>query len=220
MEEDKDGLLPTNNVVARDGRFYYGSEEIFVDPQCGGVVDYLTPKPALWRGARLRFTKDHYRMKRAPIIGVPFSRAFEEAKSISSGLQKSMFEDPNWTNYQGKAVVATMLAHTSATRTAIEFQAWQFLDVSTETFYVHAIIEKASEQVIHLDGATMIHSDEQHYEIRSFARKLKGDGYTKHFRIDGEFDVSAAKDVMDLYFPIQTLTKEFLDAMQSHISSV
>ena len=214
MEEDKDGLLPTNNVVARDGRYYYGSEEIFADPQCGPVVDYLASKPVLWRDARLRFNKNHYHMKRAPIIGVPFSRALEEIMSTSSGLQKSMYEDRDWMNYKGKAVVATMLSHMRALRDKIIFEAWQFCDVPTETFYVHAIIEKASKQVIHLDGATMIHSDEQRTNMHSYGRKHKGEMYTKHFRIDGEFDVTTAKDVMDRYFPIQALTKEFLDAMQ------
>ena len=125
----------------------------------------------------------------------------------------SMFQVPEWTKYQGKAVIATMLAHTSATSDSVEFQAWQFLDISDETFYVHAIIDKASKSVTHLDAATMAHTQDQRAEIMANACKIKGASYTKHFRLDGSFSVMAAVILMDLYFPVEPLTQEFLGAL-------
>lgn len=210
---DKNGLLPTVHLSVRLGRFYLGNEELFIAPECRGVVEYLRKDEKLWSAARLRFNHVDIRQKRAPIIGVPFGRALRQAYESSSGLQKSMFCEQEWTKYRGKAVIATMVAHTMATASNVEFQAWQFLDVSNETFYVHAIIDKASTTVTHLDGATMQHTELQRAEIAAKACKIKGTCYTKHFRLDGHFSMIVTEAIMDQYFPVQSLTQEFLEAM-------
>lgn len=210
---DKNGLLPTLHLSVHLDRFYLGNEELFVAPECRGVVDYLRKDEKLWHVARLRFNHVDIGQKRAPIIGIPFGHALRQAYKRSSGLQKSMFCEPEWTKYRGKAVIATMVAHTTATATNVEFEAWQFLDVSNETFYVHAILDKESTTVTHLDGATMQHTEQQRAEIAAKACKIKGEYYTKHFRLDGSLSVIVAEAIMDLYFPVQPLTQEFLDAM-------
>lgn len=210
---DKNGLLPTTYVSVQHGRFYCGDNELFVAPECRGVVDYLRQNEWLWSIARLRFNRTDTHQKRAPIIGVPFGQALRQAYESTSGLQKSMFQVPEWTKYQGKAVIATMLAHTSATPSNIEFEAWQFLDVSDETFYVHAIIDKESRSIEHLDAATMIHTEDQRAEIMAKAKKIKGVLYSKHFRLDGSFPVTVAEKLMNLYFPVEPLTQEFIDAL-------
>lgn len=214
MLKDKHGLLSTAHVSVRCGRFYLGDEELFVSPECRGVVDYLFQNKNLWSIARLRFNNFDTRHKRAPIIGVPFGQALKQAYQRPFGLQKSMFQVDDWTKYQGKAVIATMLAHTSTTASHVEFQAWQFLDVSDETFYVHAIIGKKTKSVEHLDAATMLHNEGQRTEIVAKARKIEGKSYTKHFRLDGSFSVTVAEALMDLYFPVESLTQEFLDPLR------
>ena len=209
---DENGLLPTTYVTAENGRFYFDGDEVFVAPECRGVIDYLCQDKSLWSIARLRFNCSDIRQKRAPIIGVSFGQALRQAYESTSGLQKSMFQVPEWTKYQGKAVIATMLAHTSATSDSVKFEAWQFLDISDETFYMHAIIDKASKSVAHLDAATMAHTKDQRAEIMAKARKIEGGSYTKHFRLDGRFSVTEAEKLMNLYFPVEPLTLEFLDA--------
>ena len=66
----------------------------------------------------------------------------------------------------------------------------------------------------HLDAATMLHTESERAEIAAKARKIKGESYTKHFRLDGSFSVAVAEALMDLYFPVESLTQEFLDALR------
>ena len=115
MMYDKNGLLPTAHVSVRLGRFYLGDEELFVSPECRGVVDYLFQNESLWSVARLRFNHSDIRQKRAPIIGVPFGQALRQAYQSASGLQKSMFQVAEWTKYQGKAVIDDACAHVGDT---------------------------------------------------------------------------------------------------------
>ncbi|MCM2549983.1 MULTISPECIES: hypothetical protein [Burkholderia] len=210
---DKDGLLPTEHVSVRLGRFYFGGQELFAAPECRGVVDYLCEHEHLWLTARLRFNVSDIRRKSAPIIGVSFGKALRMAYEGRLDLQKSLFQVDGWASYQGQAVIATMLAHTSSTTSEVKFEAWQFLDVSHETFYVHAIIDKDAGSVVHIDGATMLHTEFERSKIVAEARKIKGRSYTKQFRLDGSYSVGVAEALMELYFPVQPLTQEFLDKL-------
>jgi len=214
MMYDKDRLLPTEYVSIDLGRFYYDGNELFAAPECRGIVDYLLQRKNLWSAARLRFNLSDIRQKRAPIIGVPFGRALRKACENPSGSQKSMFEVRDWASYKGRAVVATMYAHVQVTSASVKFEAWQFLDISAETFYVHTVLDRNAKFVTHIDGATMLHTECQHTKIKDEAIKIKGDSYTKHFRLDGSFSIDVAEALMDLYFPVQPLTQEFLTSTQ------
>lgn len=211
MKTDKDGLFPSNHITASNNRFFLDQEEIYAAPECRGVVCYLLQHPYLWKHSRLRYNRSDIRRKGAPIIGVPFSKALIRALKNGNGLQKSMYEIPDWTFYRNKAVIATMLAYTAGSLDNVEMQAWQFLDISDETFYIHCIIDRITQKVIHLDGATMCHTKDQRNDIRRGASKIKGALYRKHFRLDGEIEIDQAIALMDLYFPIQPLTEEFLE---------
>jgi hypothetical protein len=214
MDLDKNGLIFSGDVKEESGRFFCEGEEIYAAPECRGIISHLLKDRKLWGISRIRFNRTDIRMKRAPIIAVPFSKALGIAIQSPYGFQKSMYQVPNWTIYAGKAVIATMLAHTSASHELVELEAWQFLDVSNETFYVHCIIDKKKRCVIHFDGATMIHTEAQRNQIQHEAAKIKGEGYQKHFRLDGEIIIDTAAILMDLYFPAQTLTREFLDILK------
>lgn len=214
VKVDKDGLLCSRSVTKKDGRFFIDDEEIFVAPECRGVISYVLQHSSLWEKSRFRYNQSDIRKKGAPIIGVPFSRALKQALQDKHGFQKSMFEIPGWTSYKGKAVIATMLVHTTGTSQLVELEAWQMLDISDETIYIHCIIDRKTTQVIHFDGATMCHTESQRENIRKYARKIKGEVYQKHFRLDGSFGIDQAAMLMDLYFPIQPLTSEFLDCIR------
>lgn len=210
---DKDGLVYSGRIAVTDGRFYCRNEEVFVAPECRGVTEYLLADGHLWEIARVRLNRADIRQKRAPIIGVSFSEALKKALSCHGALQKSMFQLPDWTTYKGKAVVATLVAHTSEALSSLEFQAWQFLDVSDETFYIHAMIDKGRSFVSHIDAATMNLTQSERDEIAMHGNKIKGLQYTKHFRLDGRISIAAAENLMNLYFPVQPLTREFLKAI-------
>lgn len=214
QEYDKDGLLFSDYMRIEGGRIFHGGKEVFVAPECRGCIDFLLEDISLWSVSRIRVNLTDIRMKRAPIIGVPFGQALIKAIQLRGTLQKSLFQVAGWTEYQGKAVIATMLAHTSASLSGVEFQAWQFLDVSDETFYIHARISHDLSIVSHLDVATMTHTKQERDEIFAHTSKIKGQHYTKHFRLDGEVSISSAEKLMDLYFPVQELTKEFLHVVK------
>lgn len=166
--------------------FFLIQEEVYAAPECRGVVDYLLQHHELWNLSRLRYNRSDIRKKTAPIIGIPFSRAIDSALQGQRRFQKSMYEIPNWTLYKDKAVIATMVAHTASSEDLVEVEAWQLLDISDETTYVHCIVDKDSKSVLHLDGATIFHTRTQRDEIRNRACKIKGTKYEKHFRIDGK----------------------------------
>jgi hypothetical protein len=209
---DKDGLVYSSRIAVSDGRFYCGNEEVFIAPECRGVTEYLLAYGHLWEAARVRLNRVDIRQKRAPIIGVSFSEALKKALSNQGPRQKSMFQLPDWTRYKGKAVVATLVAHTSEGSSSLEFQAWQFLDVSDETFYIHAMVDKGLSFVSHIDAATLSLTQSERDEIAVHGNKIKGQLYTKHFRLDGRISIAAAENLMNLYFPVQPLTREFLKA--------
>ncbi|WP_155420316.1 hypothetical protein [Burkholderia cepacia] len=211
---DDDGLVYCRELSEANGRLFYGEEEVYVSPECRGITEYLLSDITLWNGARLRVNRVDVRLKRAPIIGIPFSQALARALLSHGRVQKSMFHVPDWTLYQGKAVVATLLGHTKERDSFIEFQGWQLLDVSDETFYVHAQIDKSLSFVSHLDGATQLHTAEERQQILSRGERVDGRQYTKHFRFDGHLPISTAKDLLNLYFPVQPLTQEFLNVIR------
>jgi hypothetical protein len=210
---DKDGLTFCQQLYEVNGRIFCGDEEVFAAPECRGVTEYLASDSALWQAARIRVNRVEVRQKRAPIIGVPFGNALTKSLSSHGALQKSLFQVPDWTRYKGRAVIATLLAHTKQAASFIEFQAWQFLDISDETFYVHAHIDKNLSFVSHIDAATQLHTTEERQQISCRGERIDGKQYTKHFRLDGRLSVSVAEDLLNLYFPVQPLTEEFLHAI-------
>lgn len=210
---DKDGLVYCRDLSDAGGRLYCGDEEVYVAPECRGVTDFLLADRALWQVGRIRINRADIRMKRAPIIGVPFAQALTVALSSGGKLQKSLFQVPEWNRYKGKAVVATLLAHTKEHGSFLEFEAWQFLDISDETFYVHAQIDKSLSFVLHIDAATQLHTAQERQRIAANGERIEGQQYTKHFRLDGKLPIAAAENLMDLFFPAQPLTREFLNAI-------
>lgn len=123
---------------------------------------------------------------------------------------KAVYQRKDWQLLQGHAIVGSLVAHTSSSSDLIEFEAWQLLDITSETFYVHLIIRKETGLICHLDGATMHHSPEEKSIIAKDAIKIKGNEYKKHFRIDGNFKINIAEKLMELYMPLEDLTDEFL----------
>lgn len=183
-------------------------------PEAKRVVEYLIDNPHIWAGARISASSSHFGIKRAPIFGIPFKSGLKEALSSNSSFNKAMYQRPDWKIIEGHAVVGSLLAHTSSSEDLVEFEAWQLLDATTETFYIHAIFDRRAAELIHLDGATMHHSNEEKSLIVIHGSKIKGSHYTKHFRLDGNFSIKVAEDIMDLYLPLDDLTEEFLQSIR------
>jgi hypothetical protein len=67
----------------------------------------------------------------------------------------------------------------------ITLEAWETISAGPETFYIHGIFSSVQKVWIHLDGATMNHSDYQKGLLFNKGNKTKGTNYAKHFRLDG-----------------------------------
>jgi len=210
MYFDKDGLLYTKHIRIYDETLFLDGQEIYVTPEAKSVFGYLSTNKYLWEVARISVSNKHIEMTRAPIFGIPFRRGLQEALLNRDILVKAVYQRPDWQLIQGHAVVGSLVAHTSSSSELVEFEAWQIFDMSSETFYVHAIISKGTGLICHLDGATMHHSPDEKAIIAAYGKKIKGNAYKKHFRIDGSFQIHVAEKLMELYLPLDDLTEEFL----------
>jgi len=207
---DKDGLIFSKHITLHNGNLFLDGQQIYITPEARSVFEYLAANPDLWRSSRLSVSDSGRGMKRAPIFGVPFREGLYAALASPKSHIKALYQRDDWEVIKGHAVVGTLVAHTSSSADLVEFEAWQLLDMTSETFYMHAILNREYRMVVHLDGATIHHSLEEKSFIAKNARKIKGAGYKKHFRIDGSFSIKIAEDLMDLYLPLDDLTDEFL----------
>jgi hypothetical protein len=209
-DEDKDGLTFTRSLQLREGRLFRHGVEVFASPDAGGVVEYISQELGLWGQARVRVCGSRVLRGRAPVIGVPLLKSLKEILHNRHRLYKSMYKLDNWATYQGQAVLATLVAQTSFADQHTQVELWHLLDVSRETFYMHGLFNHTNEMLVHLDGATMIHSLEQQVEICAHARKLKGLNYQKLFRIDGTILLTHFEAVARAFFPSDDLVTELI----------
>jgi hypothetical protein len=210
---DKDGLIYSKYIKLSQGKLFLDGQEIYITPEVNGVFGYLTTNKNLWHAARISVSNSRLGMKRAPIFGIPFRLGLQEALMSNESHIKAVYQRDDWELIQGHAVVGSLVAHTSSSPDIVEFEAWQILDITSESFYIHAIISKETGLICHLDGATMHHSAEEKTLIASRGKKIRGAAYKKHFRIDGSFHIHVAEELMELYLPLDDLTEEFLQSI-------
>ncbi len=213
MYFDKDGLIYSKYIQRDRGKLFLGEREIYITPEAKSVFRYISANNNLLHASRISVNDKHITMKGAPIFGIPFRRGLQEALMTKKSHLKAVYQREDWQLIQGHAVVGSLVAHTSSSLDLVEFEAWQILDITSKTFYIHAIISKETGLICHIDGATMHHSPKEKNIIAAYGKKVKGTGYKKHFRIDGSFQINIAEDLMELYLPLDDLTDEFLQSI-------
>lgn len=214
--KDKDGLLHTKHMELINGRIEVKGCEVFVSPTASRVAEYVFQDAKLWNTARFLVSLKDIIRGRAPVFGVPFERGLQEITNQKRGVVKSIYQRPDWQYLQGHAVVGSLLTHITYSEEVITFEAWQFLDVDGETFYMHGQIDGSRGIFLHLDGAIMYHAPEEKEQVIAHGRKIKGQRYEKHFRLDGEISMSNAVEIMRLYLPLVDLTEEFLETIEKN----
>lgn len=217
---DHDGLIPsTELIIDRTSQFSgmrlrrFPKVQVFSHIQLSHVVELLVQDESLWKGSALDVAVMPSIIGRMTIFGVPLGRAFNQA--IKRGLSKSRFilQDNNYDHQRGfPADLLLFVGLDSKSQSDIrEIQVWEDVRGSSEVFYAHAILSVASYSVQHLDAATIHFNDQQKADLFNRGQKLKGESYRKHFRVDGQFPLTTAIELMQAYFPIDELTSEAFD---------
>ncbi len=184
--------------------------QVYPVPYINRVVDILVQKLDLWEAAAISVKAFPPIMGRATLYGVPFERALQEVRLQK--LIKARFQVPMPERFSATGFVADLLVHIAVDRkdSAVELEAWEDIAQSPEVFYVHGRLTPDATTFIHLDGATISFSPEDKLRLFADGNKIKGTGYTKHFRIDGQITIPDAFAIIRAYLPIEELTDDFL----------
>jgi hypothetical protein len=209
-----DGLLPCSMIRIRkhpDGYDLVLTENeevsVFPVPECFLIADYLVDHLDLWSNAALHVTYAPTIFGSAPMFGVPFKKAVSIA--LKRGHMKSKFFIPENTQ---KGRVKSLLLQLNMTDDIrgemLQLQAWQYNPPGSYAHYLHALSTDFDTQLYHLDGATIKFSEADLDTLLNQSKKVKGDKYIKHFRIDGQIDIAHLHHLAHAFLPGRALYDE------------
>jgi hypothetical protein len=210
----EDGLFPCSSIrrvfVANRYRLVLekcGAILGFATPENQGVVNYLIDKDNLWDQSKIRLCGMPVICGAAPQFGVPFRRAIEIA--MKRGSMTSCFFKPETQKGLRCSKLVIKVAEVEDKRgDLIQLEAWQFAPDSNFAHYLHALSADFDTHVCHFDGATIHYSDGDLETMLASGRKIKGDEYTKHFRIDGQISVKDMHRIVAAFLPAKELYDE------------
>lgn len=214
---DRDKLVSlthvqTNAVSRREMYLTETGQRVYVSPEAFAVSDFIVGRPDLVPRSKLMLIDSPRGMKGAPVFGISFERALSLAGEASPGfISKSMFkamEDDEAVDY---ARCTTLLAHVQKTSKQVQLEVWQRLQSDSTTFYLHGLLSTDLSSFHHIDGATMHHTSDEALQLFVNGNKVKGTGYQKWFRIDGEISVEDAKAMAMAFLPCDQLVREYID---------
>jgi len=209
-----DGLFPCADirrvVVANRYRLIldnFGAILGFATPENQGVISYLVDSDGLWNQSKIRLSGMPIISGAAPQFGVPFRKAVDIA--MKKGSMTSCFFIPETQKGLRCSKLIVKVAEVKDKRgDLIQLEAWQFSPDSNYAHYLHALSVDFQTQVCHFDGATIHYSDGDLEAMLASGRKLKGDAYTKHFRIDGQITVEDMHRIVSTFLPVTELYDE------------
>lgn len=213
-EFTKDGLMSCSKLIVGPSESSFslwlkGNDEISVaaNNYVNSVTEYLVRNSQLWNLASIRIASGKSIQGRAPMYGVPFKKAVELA--IAEGFVKSMYYIPD---QQDNISYANILLHLNKRKPSngglLQLQAWQYSPGISEVFYIHAESENFTEYVTHLDGAIIHFQPNDIRDIFKYGNKIKGDQYSKQFRLDGNIPIKDMFNIISLYLPVSELVSE------------
>lgn len=217
----KDGLVKTVNLRWVADALYLSplDQEVYVEPRAQAVAEYLKLRPSLWDIAQIELQLNSVSLRGAPIFGVPFDVALDQLTryTAAQSIVKSMYQrlDSEYLSVNNAGVIGTLVVHLSRTweidRLMITLEAWEVMNMDqAETFYIHGRFSATDHCWKHLDGATMYHNKSEKELLLQHGNKVKGSGYRKHFRLDGEFGTEDVRSIVRAFVPLDDLTEEYL----------
>ncbi|MBT0652611.1 hypothetical protein [Geomobilimonas luticola] len=215
--QDDDGLISLQNVDfdpiwPRKLFLKTNHQQVYIEPNAFGVADIILNRPDLISIAKLQLHESDLGMKGVPIFGLSFDLAVEKAKQARPRfLLKSMFKliDPD--KFHEYGLCATLVVHIRKDPEYIQIEAWQFIGAYSITYYLHGLLDSSCETFNHLDGATMIHEEDDARMLFENGIKMKGSYYQKRFRLDGVIDTKDALTLASAYLPNEQLNAEYFE---------
>lgn len=217
--QNADNLVPTSEVVLRPrGDWCLKRDtEVPVVPhwRAEAVAVFLQARPSLWSLASLRLRPRRSIVGRAPVFGVPFSRAVQHA--IRDRLAKAVFYVPGLPDqadgYASQLLVRiTRLKEPNGPHLGLE--AWEWVGEGVEVNYAHMIFAQDASIARHIDGANIEFSAESDIlAIFASAEKRKGVAYTKYFRLDGKIAMREAIELVQQFFQVKELAGEYFECL-------
>jgi hypothetical protein len=219
--QNADELVPTSEIVLTplgDWRLKHDAEVPVVPHwRAGAVAAFLQDRPDLWRLASLRVQPSRSIVGRAPVFGVPFSRAVQHA--MRDRLSKAVFYIPT-TPDQADALASQLLVRITRIKESngpyLGLEAWEWIGAGVEVNYAHMILTQDGAFARHIDGANIKFSAESDIQaIFASAEKRKGVVYAKYFRLDGEIVVRDAIELVQHFFQVKELVGEYFECLPS-----
>ncbi len=217
VEVEADSLVPTSEVaLTSQGNWCLKCDaEVRVVPhgRAEAVAELLQARPDLWALASLRLRPSRSIVGRAPVFGVPFSRAVQHA--MREKLSRAVFSVPAINDQTGALnsqlfVRVTRLKESNGPH--LGFEAWEWVGTGVEVSYAHMILTQDASIARHIDGAGIEFSaDSDIQTIFTSAKKRKGVGYTKYFRLDGEVAMRDAIELVQRFFQVKELVGEYFE---------
>lgn len=214
---DTDGLVALRDVevgLMLDRSIFLKAtkQQVYIDPYAFAVADLVIPRSDLSQIAKLRLTETKTGLKKLPVFGVSFEIAMEKAYQARPGaFLKSMYKAENSDGSLDYGTCATLVTHIQRATDFIQIEAWQIESPGEVTYYVHGLIDPSSRNFTHLDGATMFHDSLGARALFDEGVKIKGQSYKKMFRLDGVIARGDAIKIACAYFPLESLTMEYLE---------
>ena len=208
---DNDKLIKTslvntvlhNNIIEIKGKWF------FPDPRIKKMVKYIWFEcPELWNDSSISLITEKVQSSRALHFGVTFQSAIEKVKKEKFHRAKLYCE--NIKDFSESGVVAEMLVNISTDKNKlINLQVWQGLKEVPEVFYAHGILNDDGNIFFHFDCAVIDYSITDKEILFKKSQKIKGCGYKKLFRIDGNIDKHHIFELANRFFPLDKLVDEY-----------
>ena len=226
-----DSLLTSDNLVPCSALVWDSehllikgsSQHVYVEPRAIGVIKHLKTRQDLWNCAKIRVGESKRDFRGAPVFGVPFEKALEllSRESYNKPILKSMYcrDDASYISDNRLGFLGSLVAHVSRKMedndVRITLEAWETISAGPETFYIHGIFSSVQKVWIHLDGATMNHSDYQKGLLFNKGNKTKGTNYAKHFRLDGRLSTCEVVKIANAFLPLDEVTPQYMQQLPS-----
>lgn len=201
-----DGLIPCKHIQVNANKDFLEKYQlsnhglpIFPGPLNDMAVDYLSQHEQLWNNAAILVTHFPPICGKGHVFGVPFKAAVQEALASGRAKSKYYFDKPTKSGwYQHLLIILTKVNDIRGE--LLQLEAWQYIPKSKYAHYCHALSTDFSSNVLHFDAAMIDFNGDELDILHMHSKKIKGNNYQKHFRVDCEFDIAHMHNLAKSFF--------------------
>ncbi|MBZ4219871.1 MAG: hypothetical protein LAC69_06790 [Chlorobium sp.] len=208
---DDDKLIKTSfiNTVLRNNVIEIKGKWFFLDHRIKKMVKYICFEyPELWKDSKISLITERVQSSRAVHFGVTFQSAIEKIKKEK--FHKARLYCENIKDFSENGVIAEMLVNISTDKNnLINLEVWQGVKEEHEVYYAHGILNGDGKTFTHFDCAVIDYSITDKEILFEKNQKIKGGGYKKLFRIDGNIDKHYMFELANRFFPLDNLIDEY-----------